>query len=84
MPYRIDRSALDAFIARQVDLVESTPLPSDVAQLITNAADSPEMTPHELGAVWLGAGLATQVGLALVEAPERFINHVPDLTAAAS
>jgi len=33
------------------------------------------MTADELRAVWLGAGLATQVGLALLEQPDRFITE---------
>ena len=84
MRYRIDRAALDAFVARQVDLVESTPLPNEVAQLIADTRDACEMSSHELVAVWLGAGLATQIGLALLEAPERFITGAPVLVAASS
>ncbi len=71
MPYQIDRAALDDFLARQVDLVERTPVPDDVAQLV--AGEDETLSADELRAVWLGAGLATHVGLALLEEPERFI-----------
>ncbi len=75
MTYRIDRPALDEFVRRQADLVESTPLPADLADLL--ALDAEDLTPDDLRAVWLGAGLATQIGLALMEAPERFVTHRP-------
>lgn len=71
MPYQINRAALDDFLARQVDLVERTPIPDDVAQLVTGEDET--LSADELRAVWLGAGLATHVGLALLEQPERFI-----------
>jgi hypothetical protein len=71
MPYQINRAALDDFLARQVDIVERTPIPDEVAQLV--AAEDETLSADELRAVWLGAGLATHVGLALVEQPERFI-----------
>ncbi len=34
MHYTIDRPALDDFVARQLDLVEQTPVPADVVQLV--------------------------------------------------
>ena len=72
MPYTINRPKLDDFIARQVALVESTPLPDDLRQVLP--ADGDDLGPEELHAVWLGAGIATQIGLALMESPERFIS----------
>lgn len=71
MRYRIDRAALDDFLARQVDIVERTPVPDEVAQLV--AGEDETLSADELRAVWLGAGLATHVGLVLLEEPERFI-----------
>ena len=71
MPYQINRAALDDFLARQVDIVERTPIPDEVAQLV--AGEDETLSADELRAVWLGAGLATHVGLALLEQPERFI-----------
>ena len=73
MPYSIDRAALDDFLARQLDLVEQTPVPADVDQLVAGTRGENALSADELHAVWLGAGLATQVGLALLEQPERFI-----------
>ena len=73
MPYTINLPALDRFIADQVALVESTPMPGDLQDVLPEQAD--DLTADELAAVWLGAGLATQIGLALLESPERFIEH---------
>lgn len=73
MSYTINRSALQEFVSRQAALVEATPLPADLATLAP--LDGVELGADELHAVWLGAGLATQIGLALMEAPERFINE---------
>ena len=73
MTYTINRAALDEFIAHQVELVEATPLPADLREVLP--ISDGELTSEELHAVWLGAGLATQVGLALMESPERFIDH---------
>ncbi len=70
MAYRIERTALQAFVARQVLLIESTPLPSDVLGLLR---DGDDLGADEAQAVWLGAGLATQIGLALLNEPERFV-----------
>ena len=70
MPYRIERVALQAFVERQVLLVESTPMPADLIGLLE---DGDDLDRDQIHAVWLGAGLATQVGLALVNEPERFV-----------
>ena len=75
MAYRIDRPALNDFVQRQASLVETTPLPADLVGVLPREAD--ELGRDELHAVWLGAGLATQIGLALLEAPERFITDQP-------
>ena len=81
MPYTIDRPALDRFIAEQVDLIEQTPMPDDLRDVLPTDAD--DLTAAELAAIWLGAGLASQVGLAILEAPERFIQHAPRTATAA-
>ena len=73
MHYTIDRPALDDFVARQLDLVEQTPVPAAIVELVSGTCDANGLTQDDLRAVWLGAGLATQVGLALIEQPERFI-----------
>jgi hypothetical protein len=69
MTYAIDREELVRFVERQVALIEATPLPCDLRQIV--AAD--DVSDVDLHGVWLGAGLATQIGLALVDAPERFV-----------
>jgi hypothetical protein len=74
MSYAIDRDALRAFVDRQVALIEATPLPHDLGAAVAATTD---MAADELRAVWLAAGLATQLGLALLDAPERFIRAAP-------
>lgn len=69
MAYRIARAALLAFVDRQISLVESTPPPAELEL----AVDGRARAPDEAQAVWLGAGLATQIGLALLDEPERFV-----------
>ena len=72
MECRIDREALNEFIRRQVELIESAAIPkllSDVVEL--------ESASDDACALWLGAGLATHVGLAIFEEPERFVTAVP-------
>jgi hypothetical protein len=74
--YRIDCEALAEFVARQVELVESAPLPvllGDVAELRLRHEN---VDRAEVRALWLGAGLATHIGLAIFEEPERFITAV--------
>ncbi len=79
MPYRIERTELQAFVERQVLLIESTPMPSDLACLLR---DDDDLGADQVHAVWLGAGLATQVGLALLNEPDRFVvparDELPD------
>jgi hypothetical protein len=69
--YRIDRAALAAFVARQVDLVEGGAIPALLAEVVELRDAS--LGRDELGGLWLSAGLATHVGLAIFEEPERFI-----------
>jgi hypothetical protein len=69
--YRIDREALAAFVAEQVDLVEAGSTPKLLADAV--ALQEAGLSWDELRALWLGAGLATHVGLAIFEEPERFI-----------
>ncbi len=76
MEYRIDRIALDEFIARQVELVESIEIPKLLADVVELRLRHESVARDEVRALWLGAGLATQVGLAILEEPERFIAAV--------
>jgi hypothetical protein len=71
--FRIDREALAAFVARQVDLVEEGAMPPLLAQVVALRPRHERVSRDEVRALWLGAGLATHVGLAIFEEPERFI-----------
>ena len=71
--YRIDREALAAFVARQVDLVEAGSIPKLLADVVELRLRHESVSRDEVRALWLGAGLATHVGLAIFEEPERFI-----------
>jgi hypothetical protein len=77
MQYRIDRDALDAFIAEQVALVESVSIPRLLADVVELWHASESVSREEARALWLGAGLATHVGLAIFEEPERFVTAAP-------
>lgn len=70
MRYRVDREELSEFLAQQVRLVES--LPGEAA---TAAADGygDGLDDVEREAVWLAAGIATFIGQAIADEPERFI-----------
>ena len=67
MSHRIDRDALVEFVDAQINLVEGTP-PTDLILAITGTLDE-----DGLALTWLAAGIATQIGLALMDEPERFI-----------
>lgn len=71
--YRIDREALSEFVARQVELVEAGAMPPLLAQVAELRLRHESVSGDEVRALWLGAGLATHVGLAIFEEPERFI-----------
>jgi hypothetical protein len=73
MEYRIDREALAEFIARQVALVETGSIPKLLADVVELRLRHESVRRDEVRALWLGAGLATHVGLAIFEEPERFI-----------
>lgn len=77
MSYSIDRAALDDFLARQVELVEATPIPGDLAALMSDGQVGEGLTPDELQAVWLAAGLAALIGMTITEQPERFLTRLP-------
>ena len=77
MEYRIDREALDAFIGRQVELVESADIPKLLADVVELRLRHESVGRDEVRALWLGAGLATHVGLAIFEEPERFVISAP-------
>lgn len=73
MEYRIDRQALDEFIALQVELIESASIPKLLADVVELRLRHENVSREEVRALWLGAALATHVGLAILEEPERFV-----------
>ena len=73
MEYRIDRQELADFVTRQVDLVEAGSIPKLLADVVELRLRHESVSRDEVRALWLGAGLATHVGLAIFEEPERFI-----------
>jgi hypothetical protein len=70
MRYQIDEEQLSEFLARQVRLVERLPI---------EAADAAAggygdgLDDSEREAIWLAAGVATFIGQAIADEPERFI-----------
>jgi hypothetical protein len=77
MEYRIDREALDEFVGQQVELIESASIPNLLADVVELRLRHECGSRAEMCALWLGAGLATHLGLAIFEEPERFITAVP-------
>jgi hypothetical protein len=76
MEYRIDRDALAEFISRQVAEIEAASIPKLLADVVELRLRHESVSSDEVQALWLGAGLATQVGLAIFEEPERFVSAV--------
>lgn len=72
MTYRIATDRLVAFVEEQARLVEATPMPPDLVEVVPD-----DMPDDELPGVWLAAGLASQIGIALVDDPGRFVERVP-------
>jgi hypothetical protein len=73
MEYRIDLDALANFISREVELIEAASIPKLLADVVELRLRYEVASRDEVAALWLGAGLATHVGLAIFEEPERFI-----------
>jgi hypothetical protein len=79
MRYRIDQDQLWEFLSRQAKLVER--LPAEATQA---AADGYRdgLDDSEREAVWLAAGIATFIGQAIADEPERFIVEAAERAAA--
>jgi hypothetical protein len=73
MEYRVDRDALDEFISRQVELIEAASVPKLLADVVELRLRHEAVSREDVCALWISAGLATHVGLAIFEEPERFI-----------
>jgi hypothetical protein len=71
--FEIDERRLTGFVAEQLRLIASTPLPVGLGDELRRSGAG-----LELEAVWLGAGLATQIGLPLLEHPEAFVRRSRD------
>lgn len=74
----IQRDALHAFIDRQLFKVESTPVPPDMRAL----GERERLDPDEIHALWVAAGIASQIGMALALEPDRFVQPWPGRAAA--
>ena len=70
----IRRDLLHSFIDSQLDRVLATPVPPDLAAL----AASERFDVDEARALWVGAGIASQIGLALAFDPGRFVEPWPE------
>ena len=77
MALSIDREALCGFVSRQAALVER--LPGEAADAAA-AGCGDALDPAEREAVWLAAGIATFIGQAICDEPERFIVEAADRT----
>jgi hypothetical protein len=69
----IQRDALHAFIDRQLDKVESTPIPPE----LMGRCGPDGLQPDEMRALWLGAGIASQIGMVLVLDPGTYVEPWP-------
>ena len=76
MEYRVDREALVEFITSQVESLEAASVPELLASVVETRPGHEGSSRDELDALWLSAGLATHIGLAIFEEPERFITVV--------
>ena len=79
MRYRIDQDQLSEFLNGQVRLVERLPVEAADA-----SADghSDGLDNDEREAIWLAAGVATFIGQAIADEPERFIVAARETSAA--
>lgn len=79
MRYRIDQDELWEFLARQARLVER--LPVEATQAASDGYGA-GLDDWEREQVWLAAGIATFIGQAIADEPERFIVAVAERAAA--
>jgi hypothetical protein len=67
------RDQLHQFVDRQVDAIAATPVPPEMAAL----GASERFTPDEVRAMWLGASIASRIGMALTLDPSPFVEPWP-------
>lgn len=70
---RIDRERLAAMIERACFTIESTPIPAE----LRSTGDGEGFDDAEVLALWIGAGLASQVGMALALDPSPYVIGFP-------
>jgi hypothetical protein len=68
---KTNRKELNAFIRQALDKIEATPIPRELLK----AAN--KLTLAESHAVWIAAGIASQIGLSLALDSGRFVNSYP-------
>jgi hypothetical protein len=73
MRCEIDLDALVAFIACQVEKIDAAAVALPLSGLGERTLPGEHASTDELRVLWLAAGLATHVGLAIFREPERFI-----------
>jgi hypothetical protein len=73
MRYEIDLEALLDFVTSQAERIEMAAVAEQYSGLAAPALSGERASADELRVLWLAAGLATHVGLAIFREPERFI-----------
>ncbi len=68
-----DRVALHAWVDARLDHVEATPIPAEMQAL----ASGEKLGADEVQALWLAAGLASQIGMVLAMDPGTFVPGFP-------
>jgi len=64
---------LEANRGIRLTVVEALSIPKLLADVVELRLRHESVSREEVHALWLGAGLATHVGLAIFEEPERFV-----------
>jgi hypothetical protein len=70
----VNRESLISFIDRKLLLIESTPIPDDMRAL----GQEDGMSEEDIRALWVGAGIASQIGMALALEPGPFVTTWPE------
>jgi hypothetical protein len=73
MGYGIDLAALVDFVTSQVEKIEAAAVADQYSGIAATTVPGESTSADELRVLWLAAGLATHVGLAIFREPERFI-----------
>ena len=71
----IQCDALHAFVDRQLLKIESTPIPPE----LTGLGVSERLQSDEIQALWVGAGIASQIGMVLAMDPGTFVEPWPQV-----